>query len=83
MGRQKGELKKGRHWDDDDDDFEADFRDFNDEAEEDEFDGGETEADEFDAVHFGFGSKAPFTRGNWERNFKKEVVFLLSRCYVL
>ncbi|URE10626.1 hypothetical protein MUK42_23425 [Musa troglodytarum] len=62
VGREKGKLKKGRHWDDDDDDFEADFRDFNDEAEEDEFDGGETEADEFDAVHFGFGSKALFTR---------------------
>ncbi|KAJ8476239.1 hypothetical protein OPV22_019966 [Ensete ventricosum] len=56
VGRERGKLKKGRQWDDDDD-FEADFRDFNDEAEEDEFDGGETEAD------FVFGSKAPFTRG--------------------
>ncbi|CAD5185771.1 unnamed protein product [Musa acuminata subsp. malaccensis] len=38
--------------DDDDDDFEADFQEFSD----------ETQVDEFDAVHFGFGSEAPFPR---------------------
>ncbi|RRT79140.1 hypothetical protein B296_00024896 [Ensete ventricosum] len=69
VGRERGKLKKGRQWDDDDD-FEADFRDFNDEAEEDEFDGGETEAD------FVFGSKAPFTRGNQEDPRKGILLWL-------
>ncbi|RWV92002.1 hypothetical protein BHE74_00027562 [Ensete ventricosum] len=74
VGRERGKLKKGRQWDDDDD-FEADFRDFNDEAEEDEFDGGETEAD------FVFGSKAPFTRGILGKEFASglEPSILLKR----
>ncbi|RRT67601.1 hypothetical protein B296_00039102 [Ensete ventricosum] len=58
-GLEKGKHTTGRRRrgvevpdDDDDDDFEADFREFSEES----------QVDEFDAVHFGFGSGAPFPR---------------------
>ncbi|THU53183.1 hypothetical protein C4D60_Mb10t11700 [Musa balbisiana] len=57
-GLEKGKQTRGRRRrgvevpDDDDDDFEADFQEFSD----------ETQVDEFDAVHIGFGSEAPFPR---------------------
>ncbi|URE47280.1 ARID/BRIGHT DNA binding domain [Musa troglodytarum] len=57
-GLEKGKQTRGRRRrrvevpDDDDEDFEADFQEFSD----------ETRVDEFDSVHFGFGSGAPFPR---------------------
>lgn len=74
-GLEKGKQTRGRRRrgvevpdDDDDDDFEADFQEFSD----------ETQVDEFDAVHFGFGSEAPFPRGNSSEFSQKTLLFFVT-----